>query len=104
MPEPEPRTGPRHEPERIYERAADPAEGANRALEPKDPRNRLSSTDDPEGISEPEGADPHHALNTPVGDADPEADSDPYREPTEDDEADRAGGTTGSGQGAEGRQ
>lgn len=97
MPESHPNTGPRHEPDRIYERAADPAEAADRPLEPKSAHAPLSSSDDPEGVSEPAGADPHHALNTPVGEPDPEADSDPYRPATEEDEADRASGTTGQG-------
>lgn len=99
MPRPEnPRTGPRHEPERVYERAADPAEAAGRTLEPKSPSHELSATDEPR--PEPD-QDPHHALNTPVGETDPAADSDPYRRPTAEDEADRASGTRGDGQGAE---
>ena len=47
--------------------------------------------------------DPHHALNTPVGEPDPDADSDPYRTPTADDDEEHASGTRGSGQGAEDR-
>jgi hypothetical protein len=97
MPEDHPRTGPRHEPERIYERASDPAETANRPLEPKSRSGELSRTDEPHEAP-PGSTDPHHALNNPVGEIDPEADSDPYREPTEEDEQDRASGVRGSGQ------
>jgi hypothetical protein len=96
----DPRTGPRHEPERIYERAADPAEAADRPLEPKSGHEELATSDDPEG-QPPPAEDPHHALNNPVGEPDPEADSDPYRPPAADDEVDRASGVRGSGQGAE---
>lgn len=101
MPESNPQTGPRHEPERIYERASDPAEAANRPLEPKSPPAELSSSDDVEGVAEPPEQDPHHRLNTPVGEPDPDADSDPYRTPTDEDEQDRASSTRGSGQGSE---
>ena len=93
-----PQTGPRHEPERIYERAPDPAEAAGLPLVPKAPGDELLPRDEPGQLpDEP----PHHRLNTPVGEPHPDADSDPYREPTEQDEADRASGTRGSGQGAE---
>jgi hypothetical protein len=104
MPQPNPRTGPRHEPERIYERASDPAEAADRPLEPKSSSEELSPTDEPRdpGAAGPEH-DPHHALNTPVGEPDPTADSDPYRAESPEDDEDRAGGTRGSGQGAEDR-
>jgi hypothetical protein len=102
MPQPDPRTGPRHEPERIYERAADPAEAADRPLEPKSSSEELSPTDEPRDPAGPEH-DSHHALNTPVGEPDPTADSDPYRAETPEDDQDRAGGTRGSGQGAEDR-
>ena len=90
----EPNTGPRHEPDRIYERASDPAEAADRALEPKSSPAELSARDEPH--SEP-GADPHHRLNNPVGTPDPDADSDPYQPPSPDDDADRASGVRGSG-------
>lgn len=100
MPEQHPNPGPRHEPERIYERAADPAEAANRPLEPKSSSNELSATDEPRDPPAG-GQDPHHALNTPVGELDAAADSDPYRHPTADDEQDRASGARGSGQGSE---
>lgn len=93
-----PRTGPRHEPERTYEHAADSAEASDRALEPKAPQEPLKSDDAP-GSASP--TDPHHRLNTPVGRPDPDADSDPYREATSDDDADRASGSTGAHQGAE---
>jgi hypothetical protein len=102
MAEDHPRTGPRHEPDRIYERASDPAEAVNRPLEPKSGSGDLSSTDEPHE-SEQTGMDPHHVLNNPVGEIDPDADSDPYRKPTEEDEQDRASGTRGSGEGAEDR-
>jgi hypothetical protein len=102
MPRPDnPRTGPRHEHERHYERAADPAESADRPLEPKSPPRELSEADEPGRTADTEGRDPHHALNTPVGDPDPAADSDPYREPTVEDESDRASGSQGEGQGSE---
>lgn len=96
----DPNSGPRHEPERIYERASDPQEGANRPLEPKAEPHELAANDVPEDQPET-GQDPHHALNTPVGEPDPTADSDPYR--ADDDDDDRASGTRGSGQGAEER-
>lgn len=99
---PDPSTGPRHEPERIHERGADPAEAANRPLEPKSPHRELAAEDVPEDVPGRD-EDPHHMLNTPVGDIDPAADSDPYREPTSEDESDRASGVRGSGEGAEGR-
>ncbi len=102
MAEDHPRTGPRHEPERIYERASDPAEAVNRPLEPKSGSHELSSTDEPDE-SQASDVDPHHVLNTPVGEVDPIADSDPYRAPTEEDEQDRASGARGSGEGAEDR-
>lgn len=100
---PDPSTGPRHEPNRIHERAADPAEAANRPLEPKSSQQPLAGEDIPEDVPDLGGNDPHHMLNTPVGDVDPAADSDPYRHPTADDEDDRASGVRGSGEGAEGR-
>jgi hypothetical protein len=99
---PNPNPGPRHEPERIYERAADPAEAADRPLEPKSSPHELAAEDIPEDQPQP-AADPHHVLNTPVGEPDPTADSDPYRAATPDDEDDRASGVRGSGQGSEGR-
>jgi hypothetical protein len=98
----DPNPGPRHEPERHYERAADPAEAADRPLEPKSAPHELAAQDTPED-QPPRDEDPHHVLNTPVGEPDPTADSDPYRESTEDDEVDRAGGVRGTGQGAEDR-
>ncbi len=90
-----PHTDPRHEPDRIYERAADPAEAVNRPLEPKAPAHALNERDEPTG--EP-AHDPHSRLNTPVGEPDPESDSDPYQAYDPEDEADRASGTRGSGQ------
>jgi hypothetical protein len=96
MPEHEPTTGPRHEPDRIYERASDPAEAVDRPLEGKSASQPLHETDEP--VPAEQEQDPHHALNTHVGDADPDADSDPYRSSTAEDDDDRASGTRGSGQ------
>lgn len=93
-----PRTGPRHEPGRIHERAADPAEAANRPLEPRAPGDELFDNDE---TGRPPSGEAHARLNTPVGELDPAADSDPYRISSEQDDSDRASGTTGSGQGAE---
>jgi hypothetical protein len=90
-----PNPGPRHEPDRIHERASDPAEAADRPLEPKSSTEELAARDEP---SPPSGRDPHHRLNTPVGAPDPDADSDPYRTETPDDDADRASGVRGSGE------
>jgi hypothetical protein len=95
-----PNTGPRHEPERVYERAADPAEAADRPLEPKSSDEELSPRDEPRPDRE---RDPHHALNTPVGEPDPDADSDPYRRSSPDDDADRASGVRGTGEGSDDR-
>ena len=97
---PDPNTGPRHESERIHERAADPAEAANRPLEPKSPSDELFERDEPHPQTE---RDPHHKLNNPVGTPDAAADSDPYRPPSEEDEADHASGVRGSGEGSENR-
>jgi hypothetical protein len=96
-----PQTGPRHEHERHYERAADPAEAVDRPLEPKAPPHELADADEPSPATEPGATDPHHALNTPVGEPDPIADSDPYRRSTPEDESDRASGSRGEGQGGE---
>lgn len=101
MPDSNPQTGPRHEPERVHERAADAAETANRPLEPKSSDGQLAERDEPgEGPDGPRPEPAHHALNTPVGDPDPTADSDPY-EP--DGDEDRASGARGANQGAENR-
>lgn len=94
----DPNPGPRHEPERIYERAADPAEAADRPLESRSSSEELHERDEPQPATE---QDPHHRLNNPVGTPDPDADSDPYRPPSADDEADHASGVRGSGEGAE---
>ena len=92
-------TGTRRDTERVHERAADPAETADRPLEPRSTREPLHATDTPH----PQQEDPHHRLNTPVGELDPSADSDPYRTETPEDDSDRASGVTGEGQGAEDR-
>jgi hypothetical protein len=98
----QPTSGNKGRTERIHERAADPAEAANRPLEPKASDEPLAPRDEP-APGPIDGRDPHHRLNTPVGEPDPVADSDPYRVASEDDEADRASGVRGTGQGAEGR-
>lgn len=90
----EPNTGPRHEPDRVYERASDPAEAADRALEPKSSSEELSARDEPDAHPD---QDPHHRLNNPVGTPDPDSDADPYQPPSPDDDADRASGVRGSG-------
>lgn len=95
---PNPSTGRKGRTERIHERAADPAEAANRPLEPKASDEPLVPRDEP-APGPPDEHDPHHRLNTPVRDPDPVADSDPYR--AADDESDRASGTRGAGQGSE---
>ena len=94
-------TGPRHEHERHYERADDPAEAADRPLEPRSSDEPLHETDTP--VADEGDGDPHRSLNTPVGDVDPTADSDPYRTETAEDDADRASGVRGEGQGSEDR-
>jgi hypothetical protein len=97
-------TGHEHEHERHYERAADPAEAADRPLEPRSSGEELHETDTPiEAVEGEGGQDPHHSLNTPVGDVDPTADSDPYRAETPEDDADRASGVRGEGQGSDDR-
>jgi hypothetical protein len=95
---PNPSTGRKGRTERIHERAADPAEAANRPLEPKASDEPLVSRDEPAPGPSDE-PDPHHRLNTPVREPDPAADSDPYR--SGDDESDHASGTRGAGQGSE---
>ena len=97
MPESHPQSTSQRRRERVNERAADPSEEANRPLEPKSPNEPLLEDDQPH----PRSGDPHERLNTPVGDVDPEADSDPYRSPTDEDELDRASGVRSSGQGSE---
>lgn len=86
--------------ERIYERAADPAETADRPLEPKASDEPLAPRDEP-APGPPDEPDPHHRMNTPVGEPDPVADSDPYRPESDDEEADHASGVRGVGQGGE---
>src|SRR5579875_3580694 len=104
MAEHPPRTGPRHEPERVYERASDPAEAVDRPLEPKATGEPLNLRDEPDpGLEQGQREDPHHRLNTPVGEPRADADSDPYRRPAPGDEDDRASGTRGAHPGAEAR-
>jgi hypothetical protein len=93
---PNPSTGRKRRTEQIHERAADPAETADRSLEPKDSEAPLAPRDEPAGET-PE-RDAHHRLNTPVGEPDPVADSDPYRAERPDDESDHASGVRGAGQ------
>jgi len=85
----------RAEREHVHERPADPADTANRPLEPRSSGEPLHETDTP-----PAGGpeDPHHRLNTPVGEIDPTTDSDPYRTETPEDDADRASGVRGEGE------
>ena len=52
-----PNPGPRHEPDRLYERASDPAEAADRPLEPKSSTEELAARDEPRPADE---HDPHH--------------------------------------------
>ena len=78
----------------IHERAADPADTADRPLEPRSSSEPLHPTDTPHGSDE----DPHHRLNTHVGDVDPTTDSDPYRTETPEDDSDRASGIRGEGE------
>jgi hypothetical protein len=99
MPEPHPQSSTQRGRERVYERASDPAEGADRPLEPKSSHEPLARDDQPH----PRDADPHDRLNTPIGDVDPDADSDPYRPETDEDDVDRASGVRGAGQGSEDR-
>jgi hypothetical protein len=78
----------------IHERAADPADTANRPLEPRSSAEPLHETDTPHLSDQ----DPHHRLNTHVGDVDPTTDSDPYRVETPEDDSDRASGVLGEGE------
>jgi hypothetical protein len=88
--------------DRVYEHPSDPADTANRILEPRSPHEPLHDLDEPHP-SEHSGEDPHHRLNTEVGAIDETTDSDPYRPETPEDDADRASGVPGSGQGERGR-
>ena len=71
-----PRPGSRREPRHVHERPADPAEAADRPLEPKTRPHERSSDGSPDSAAS--DRDPHHLLNNPVGEPDPAADSDPY--------------------------
>lgn len=81
----------------LHERAADPADTADRPLEPRSSSEPLHETDTPQ-VGGLESDDPHHRLNTPVGEVDPTTDSDPYRTETPEDDADRASGVRGEGE------
>ena len=78
----------------VHEHAADPADTADRPLEPRSSAEPLHETDTPHAGDE----DPHHRLNTHVGDVDPTTDSDPYRSETPEDDSDRASGIRGEGE------
>lgn len=84
----------RTEREHVHERAADPADTADRPLEPRSSPEQLHETDTPHQSDE----DPHHRLNTRVGEVDPTTDSDPYRRERPEDDADRASGVRGEGE------
>lgn len=99
MPESHPQSSSSRRRERIYERASDPGEEADRPLEPKSSQEPLLQNDEPA----PREDDPHERLNTPIGEINPDADSDPYRPQSDEDEQDRASGVRGSGQGSEDR-
>lgn len=98
----QPTSGNKGRTERLHERAADPAQAANRPLEPKASDEPLAPRDEP-APGPPDEADPHHRLNTPVTAPDPVADSDPYRRDGADQESDRASGVRTTGQGGERR-
>jgi hypothetical protein len=84
----------RAEREHVHERAADPADAADRPLEPRSSSEPLHATDTPHETDE----DPHHRLNTHVGEVDLTTDSDPYRTETSEDDSDRASGIRGEGE------
>jgi hypothetical protein len=84
----------RAEREHLHERAADPADTADRPLEPRSGDEQLHETDTPHAQDD----DPHHRLNTPVGEVDPISDSDPYRAARPEDDADSASGIRGEGE------
>jgi hypothetical protein len=84
----------RVEREHLHERAADPADTADRPLEPRSSDEELHATDAPHQ----QNPDPHHRLNTPVGEVDPTTDSDPYRSERPEDDDDRASGVRGEGE------
>ena len=75
---------------RHHERPADPAEVADRPLEPKE---RPEPADPEERRSEA----PHHRLNKPVGEPNPTADSDPYEPNPEAEDPPPAGQFPGPG-------
>jgi len=65
---------------KAHERPADPAEAADRPLEPKSSDGQVSEggTEPGAGPSGPRPDPPHHDLDNPAEDPDPTADSDPY--------------------------
>lgn len=83
-----------HRREHVYERPSDPADTADRPLEPRSSQEPFHGADRPHPTDE----DPHHRLNTHVGSIDPTTDSDPYREETPEDDSDRASGVRGAGE------
>ena len=58
-----------------HQREPDPQEAADRPLEPKDKPP----------VTDP-NRDPHAALNNPVGEPDPNSDTDPYQEASDDEQ------------------
>ena len=75
------------------------ADTADRPLEPRSSSEPLHEAD----VPHPDDSDPHHRLNTHVGEIDETTDSDPYRTETPEDDGDRASGIRGAGEGAEDR-
>jgi hypothetical protein len=86
-----------HRREHVYERPSDPADTAERPLEPRSSNEPFHGADRPH--PDEQAQDPHHRLNTHVGAVDETTDSDPYREEKPEDDSDRASGVRGSGQG-----
>jgi len=75
---------------RHHERPPDPAEAADRPLEPKE---RPVPLDPERHRTQP----PHHRLNKPVGEPNPAADSDPYEPNPEAEDPPPAGQFPGPG-------
>ena len=76
------RSGGRRQAEYHHERPADPAEASDRPLEDKAPDEADPGPEhEPGAGTPPEGErDPHDDLSNPVGEPDPESDSDPYEQ------------------------